>query len=146
MRVLLLNPPGAYCRAGSRWPHRRPPKKTGIDYHPFPFALGYAASRLLADGHELKFLDCIASGISDITLEAIAREFKPDVVFMETRGLEPLTSGLQSYVSLRLSAPGNTNSRRTTTCSKNASQPRPPETPRCVARMDAHVDARDPET
>lgn len=84
MRVLLLNPPGAYCRAGSRWPHRRAPKRTGIDYHPFPFALGYAASRLLSDGYEVEFVDCIALGVSDIELEGIARDFGPDVVFMET--------------------------------------------------------------
>ena len=84
MRVLLLNPPGSYCRAGSRWPHRRALKRTGIDYHPFPFALGYAASRLLTDGHEVRFLDCIASGVSDVQLEDIAREFSPDVAVLET--------------------------------------------------------------
>jgi len=84
LKVLLLNPPGHYCRAGSRWPHRRAAKRTGIDYHPFPFALGYAAARLRVDDHTVYFLDCIASGISDVELEDIAREFCPDVCLMET--------------------------------------------------------------
>lgn len=84
MKVLLLNPPGPYCRAGSRWPHRRKPRKVGIDYHPFPFSLGYAAGRLLADGHEVMFVDCIATRTTDDDLEAIAAEYGPDVIFMET--------------------------------------------------------------
>ncbi|HRI87710.1 MAG TPA: radical SAM protein [Candidatus Hydrogenedentes bacterium] len=84
MRVLLLNPPGPFCRAGSRWPHGRALKKTGIDYHPFPFQLAYATSRLLEDGHDAKLVDCIATSVSLDQLESIAREFNPDVVFMET--------------------------------------------------------------
>ncbi len=84
MNVLVLNPPGPFCRAGSRWPHRRKLTSTGIDYHPFPFALGYAASRLLTDGHAVRFVDCIATSTSDIELQDIARDFEPDVVLMET--------------------------------------------------------------
>lgn len=84
MKVLLLNPPGPFCRAGSRWPHKRKQRTVGIDYHPFPFALGYAASRLLADGHQVLFLDCIAAGIDVPNLEAQALAFNPDIVFMET--------------------------------------------------------------
>lgn len=84
MRVLLLNPPGPFCRAGSRWPHKRKPRKVGIDYHPFPFQLGYAASRLLTDGHFVRFVDCIASGIDDAELVRIAYDFDPEIVFMET--------------------------------------------------------------
>ena len=56
----------------------------GIDYHPFPFSLGYATARLLADGHDVLFLDCIALHISPDELCDRAREFAPDVVFMET--------------------------------------------------------------
>ena len=84
MRVLLLNPPGPFCRAGSRWPHRRKPKSTGIDYHPFPFSLGYAAARLREDGHDVRLIDCIASGIDPDALEAMASAFDPDIVLMET--------------------------------------------------------------
>lgn len=84
MKVLLLNPPGPFCRAGSRWPHKRKPKSVGIDYHPFPFQLGYAASRLLADGHEVEFVDCIAQNVPNDELVDRARVFDPDVVFMET--------------------------------------------------------------
>ncbi|MCC6154159.1 MAG: radical SAM protein, partial [Candidatus Hydrogenedentes bacterium] len=84
MRVLLLNPPGPFCRAGSRWPHGRKLKKTGIDYHPFPFQLAYATSRLTADGHEARLIDCIAVGMSMDELEAEARAFRPEIVFMET--------------------------------------------------------------
>ncbi|MCC6694121.1 MAG: radical SAM protein [Candidatus Hydrogenedentes bacterium] len=84
MKILLLNPPGAFCRAGSRWPHKRKPKAVGIDYHPFPFQLGYAAARLFADGHDVRFVDCIASGVSLDELKDIASDFQPDVVFMET--------------------------------------------------------------
>ncbi|NUM53328.1 MAG: radical SAM protein [Candidatus Hydrogenedentes bacterium] len=84
MRVLLLNPPGPFCRAGSRWPHGRKPKKTGIDYHPFPFQLAYATSHLTADGHEARLIDCIALGMSLDELSAEAHSFQPDIVFMET--------------------------------------------------------------
>lgn len=84
MRVLLLNPPGPFCRAGSRWPHGRKAKRTGIDYHPFPFSLGYATARLEADGHEARLIDCIAEGISLEELKTIAEAFAPDIVFMET--------------------------------------------------------------
>ncbi len=84
MRVLLLNPPGPFCRAGSRWPHKRKPRKVGIDYHPFPFQLGYAASRLLSDRHDVQFVDCIASNINNDALARIADDFAADVVFMET--------------------------------------------------------------
>lgn len=84
MRALLLNPPGPYCRAGSRWPHRRKPRAVGIDYHPFPFAPAYATSRLLADGHEARLLDCIALGMDDEGLSAFAASFGPDIAIMET--------------------------------------------------------------
>ncbi len=84
MKILLLNPPGPYCRAGSRWPHGRKSESVGIDYHPFPFSLGYAASRLREDGHEVLFVDCIATATSDVTLKALSDEFAPDIVFMET--------------------------------------------------------------
>jgi len=84
MKVLLLNPPGPYCRAGSRWPHGRKAKRVGIDYHPFPFSLAYATSRLEADGHEAKLVDCIAEGMSLEELKRVADAFDPDVVFMET--------------------------------------------------------------
>ena len=84
MKVLLLNPPGPFCRAGSRWPHSRSQQATGIDYHPFPFELAYAASRLRADGHEVNLLDCIALGMTDAELREAAAEFAADVTFMET--------------------------------------------------------------
>lgn len=84
MKALLLNPPGPYCRAGSRWPHRRRTQSVGIDYHPFPFALAYAAARLRADGHEAGLTDCIALGLSSGELLERHNDFRPDVVFMET--------------------------------------------------------------
>lgn len=82
--MLLLNPPGPFCRAGSRWPHGRKPRATGIDYHPFPFQLAYATSRLAADGHEARLVDCIACGVTPEDVQRIATEFRPDIVFMET--------------------------------------------------------------
>ena len=84
MKVLLLNPPGPFCRAGSRWPHGRAAKRVGIDYHPFPFALAYAAARLRTDGHEVTLVDCIATGVGDDELKRMVGEFGPDVVVMET--------------------------------------------------------------
>lgn len=84
MNVLLLNPPGPFCRAGSRWPHKRRAAGIGIDYHPFPFSLAYGASRLMADGHNAKLVDCIALGMGDDALEAATAAFEPDVAFMET--------------------------------------------------------------
>lgn len=84
MNVLLLNPPGPYCRAGSRWPHKRKPQRTGIDYHPFPFGLAYAASRLRLDGHTPRILDAIAEGISHDELSAQITNVPPDITIMET--------------------------------------------------------------
>lgn len=84
MRLLLINPPGPYCRAGSRWPHTRKRRDIGIDYHPFPFGLGYAAARLRADGHEVRVADCIASALSNAELLGLTEAFSPDVIFMET--------------------------------------------------------------
>ncbi|MCP4639180.1 MAG: radical SAM protein [bacterium] len=84
MNVLLLNPPGPFCRAGSRWPHRRKQASVGIDYHPFPFSLAYATSRLLADGHDARIVDCIALGMDDGALRAECDVMAPDVVVMET--------------------------------------------------------------
>ncbi len=84
MNVLLLNPPGPYCRAGSRWPHRRKARSVGIDYHPFPFGLAYATSRLLADGHHARVLDCIALDISEEELIDQAKTFQPDMLVVET--------------------------------------------------------------
>ncbi|GMW01338.1 MAG: hypothetical protein AMXMBFR84_24750 [Candidatus Hydrogenedentota bacterium] len=84
MKVLLLNPPGPFCRAGSRWPHKRKLRATGIDYHPFPFQLAYAASRLREQGHEVRILDCIALSMPLDELESETAVFNPDVLFMET--------------------------------------------------------------
>ncbi len=56
----------------------------GIDYHPFPFALGYAAARLREDGHDVYFVDCVATGTSAEELDSICDAVGPDVVFMET--------------------------------------------------------------
>ena len=83
MKVLMLNPPGPFCRAGSRWPHTIL-RDTGIDYNPFPFALAYATSRLRADGIDVRIIDCIASRIDLDTLTRQVEEFQPDVIFMET--------------------------------------------------------------
>jgi len=84
MRVLVLNPPGPFCRAGSRWPHKRKQESVGIDYQPFPFSLAYAASRLRTDDHTVAFADCIALGMPDEDLHQLAKEFNPDVILMET--------------------------------------------------------------
>lgn len=84
MKVLLINPPGPFCRAGSRWPHSRKHASVGIDYHPFPFYLAYAASRLIKDGHDVLFIDCIASGTDNEALMKASAEFSPDVCIMET--------------------------------------------------------------
>lgn len=84
MKVLLLNPPGPFCRAGSRWPHGRKEARVGIDYHPFPFSLAYATSRLEADGHEAKLIDCIAEAVPLDELKQFVDSFEPDIVFMET--------------------------------------------------------------
>ncbi len=84
MKVLVLNPPGPYCRAGSRWPHALGPQDIGIDYNPFPFQLAYATSRLLSEGHEARIVDCVASRIDNSGLMDIVTDFNPDIVFMET--------------------------------------------------------------
>lgn len=100
MKVLLLNAPGPFCRAGSRWPHRRKARGVGIDYHPFPFGLAYAVSRLQRAGHDVKVLDCIALGMDDGDLLPVAEDFNPDVVFMETSA-PSLTSDVATMKMLR---------------------------------------------
>ena len=90
MRVLLLNLPWKKgsrlgVRAGSRWPFTSPAEKDGsIHYIPFPFFLSYAASLLKHGQEEAKLIDAIAEGSDEEGLINRARDFKPDLLVIET--------------------------------------------------------------
>lgn len=81
MKILLINPPGPFARAGSRWPHR---SEGGFGYAPFPFWLASLASVLIKEGFQADLKDCIALGWSNHDLISFTSEFKPDLVIMET--------------------------------------------------------------
>jgi radical SAM superfamily enzyme YgiQ (UPF0313 family) len=82
MRVLVLNLPGPFCRAGSRWPHGR--KEKGLGYNPFPFYLSYATSVLLKNGVEADIKDCIALEWDEKKLLNYFKKFQPEVIVVET--------------------------------------------------------------
>lgn len=85
MRILLVNPPGPYCRAGSRWAHKREENYAkGMQYNPFPFYLAYATSVLLKEGHIADIKDCIALGWGEKELSEYVNKFKPDLIVVET--------------------------------------------------------------
>ncbi|MFH0928962.1 MAG: radical SAM protein [Candidatus Aenigmatarchaeota archaeon] len=82
MKILVLNPPGPYCRAGSRWPHKR--ASNGLKYNPFPFFIAYATSTLLKAGYEADIKDCIALEWDRRELLNYTSSFNPDLIVMET--------------------------------------------------------------
>lgn len=82
MKILILNPPGPFCRAGSRWPHKK--LSVGLRYNPFPFFLAYATSVLLKAGYEADIKDCIAMEWDKKKLFNFVDNFNPDLIVMET--------------------------------------------------------------
>ncbi len=81
MNVLLVNPPGPFARAGSRWPHRI---EGGFGYVPFPFWLSYAAAFLREKGYKVDLKDCIALRWEATHLKEHIESFKPELIVMET--------------------------------------------------------------
>jgi len=82
MKILVLNPPGPFCRAGSRWPHKR--SNVGIRYNPFPFFISYATSVLRQNGYNADIKDCIALEWNTKKLLNYIDKFNPDLIVMET--------------------------------------------------------------
>ncbi|MBN1552656.1 radical SAM protein [bacterium] len=89
MKVMLINSPWVHDReqygvkAGARWAHVRPRRKT-IPYFPYPFAMAYAASNLMQAGIDTVLLDAVAMEISvSETLNAIT-QCNPDMIVLET--------------------------------------------------------------
>ncbi len=89
MKIMLVNSPWVNTddcygvKAGARWAHLRPRRKT-LPYYPFPFAMAYATSVLKAAGFDTIMLDAVASGMTvEETLESIQKE-APEVLVLET--------------------------------------------------------------
>lgn len=81
MKILLLNPPGHFARAGSRWPHKN---EGGLGYVPFPFWLAYAAALLEREGFTIDLKDCVALEWDALRLKEHVEQFKPNFLVMET--------------------------------------------------------------
>ncbi|NCO97138.1 MAG: magnesium-protoporphyrin IX monomethyl ester oxidative cyclase [Candidatus Aenigmarchaeota archaeon CG_4_10_14_0_8_um_filter_37_24] len=80
MRVLLLNPPHKFkISRDSRWP-----EATKSDTFYYPFWLSYSAGILLENNHEALLIDAIAKELSfDEAIREI-KEFKTELLVMET--------------------------------------------------------------
>lgn len=81
MRIALVNPPGSFARAGSRWPHK---VGDNLSYVPFPFWLAYAASLLEQKGFAVDLKDCVALSWDSKQLKEHLEQYKPDLLVMET--------------------------------------------------------------
>ena len=81
MKILLINPPGNFARAGSRWPHKT---DEGLSYVPFPFWLAYASSFLKSRGFEIDIKDCVALGWDRSRTKTHIGQFDPELLVMET--------------------------------------------------------------
>jgi len=81
VNILLINPPGNFARAGSRWPHKT---GEGMGYVPFPFWLSCAGSFLKARGFEVDIKDCVALGWDMSRLKSYIVQFAPELLVMET--------------------------------------------------------------
>ena len=105
MKVILVNSPwittdACYgVKAGARWAHLRPRKKT-IPYFPYPFAMAYAAALLKRAGIETIFLDAVAEELDSETTIRKIEDFNPDLVVMET-STPSIQSDLAFAVALR---------------------------------------------
>ena len=78
---MLINPPGPFARAGSRWPHK---SEGGFGYAAFPFWLAYTAALIEKEGFTVELKDCIALRWNMRQLAEHSSSFAPDLVIMET--------------------------------------------------------------
>lgn len=81
MKIAIINPPGTFARAGSRWPHK---VDGGLGYVPFPFWLAYATSYLKSNGFDVDLKDCVALRWDNKRLKEYIEDFKPDLAVFET--------------------------------------------------------------
>ncbi len=80
MNILLLNPP--FLAKFSREQRSPAVTKSGTFY--YPMWLAFAAEVLDQKGHQVKLLDCPASGMEWGQLEPIIKEFCPSLVVIDT--------------------------------------------------------------
>src|SRR3989339_412790 len=80
MNILLLNPP--FLAKFSREQRSPAVTKSGTFY--YPMWLAFAAEVLDQKGHQVKLLDCPASGMEWEQLVPIIREFGPSLVVIDT--------------------------------------------------------------
>lgn len=82
MRVIVANPPwpgqGYGTRSNIRWPHRR-----GDKVLTFPIYLAYTSSLLKSKGFKTHGIDAVDKEWGIFQFVEEARNFKPDIVFME---------------------------------------------------------------
>jgi len=89
MRVMLVNSPWIHnkdrygVKAGARWAHVRPRRKT-IPYYPYPFAMAYATANLNKHNIESVLLDAVALGITEQETLSRIKAFSPDLTILET--------------------------------------------------------------
>jgi radical SAM superfamily enzyme YgiQ (UPF0313 family) len=81
MRVAVVNPP-FMDRRFSRTSRSPAIVKSGTMY--WPFWLAYLVGGLEREGHIVLFLDCPARGISREHLPGVLRDFKPEMVVLDT--------------------------------------------------------------
>lgn len=84
MNVLILNPPGKYLVAGTRWSSKIKDQKYSLKYYPFPVYMGYALAVLREAGLNTFFLDAIAEEKTRDEVYAYVNKIQPDIIFMET--------------------------------------------------------------
>lgn len=101
LKILLINPPGPFARAGSRWPHRT---GGGFGYAPFPFWLASLASFLREKGFQVELQDCIARQWNTEQLAKYTKNFNPELVIVETSA-PSYEMDLESLKELDLTVP-----------------------------------------
>lgn len=101
MKVLLINPPGPFARAGSRWPHK---SEGGFGYAAFPFWLAYTAALIEQAGFIVELKDCIALRWNMQQLTEHVNSFAPDLVIMETSA-PSYQMDLETFRQLKLQVP-----------------------------------------
>lgn len=80
----MTNLPGPFCKAGSRWAHKREKVAKGFQYNPFPFNLAYATSVLLKESYEADIKDCEALQWDLNEFYKYIEKFNPDYLVVET--------------------------------------------------------------
>jgi len=83
MRVLLLNPPWPGKGIGTRSQNRIIKKRSDM-YLQFPLFMAYSCAQLKKAGHKVIYIDSVLDQLSYKNTTKRIKEFKPEVIFVET--------------------------------------------------------------